>query len=71
MRTIIISQLPDQSEYVGQPVTVTLKRNPSVAVDGIIVRDDLEQPCMTVIQLTSGEIVDADDCFWSEDDDWR
>lgn len=57
-------QWPEQSEYVGDDVIVRLKSSPGVHLMGDIYRDDLGVDGMTLFRLDSGEIVDADECYW-------
>jgi hypothetical protein len=62
---ISATRFPRQSEDVNSRVDVCFHYDTSARVPGRIVRDDLEQPFVTVIALDDGPVVLATECQYS------
>lgn len=53
---------PKQGQYLGKSVEVTFNYNISHIISGVIVRDDVEEPFRTIIQLEDGRYIEAVEC---------
>lgn len=60
-----VFQLPQQSMYLGNEVSVYFNGDTSNLIGGTIVRDDIELPFVTIIQLDSGVLVLASECQYT------
>ena len=65
VKTITKHHFPNQSSYVNQRCEVCFHYDTSEMVGGTIVRDDLEEPFETLIQLDNGHIVRGVECQYS------
>lgn len=65
VKTITATTFPEQSSHVNQRVAVCFMYDTSQSILGTIVRDDLEEPFETIIQLDDGRIVLATECQYS------
>ena len=62
---IAANRWPKQGSFLGARVRVCFHYDTSHMVDGIIVRDDAEEPGMCIIQLDNGRVVLATECQYS------
>lgn len=62
---ITAERLPKQSVHVGEPVKVAFHYDTKRTFDGVIVRDDWEEPWETIIKLDNGFYVRASECQYS------
>lgn len=58
-------KFPKQSIDLFAPVEVCFNYDTSQTKLGIIIRDDLEDPFETIIQLEGGQIIRANECQYS------
>jgi regulation of enolase protein 1 (concanavalin A-like superfamily) len=65
VKSISHSAFPRQSEYVTAPVKVCFHYDSTHHIGGIIVRDDREDPWVTIIRLDDGRLVLATECQYS------
>jgi hypothetical protein len=65
VETIDFESFPKQGEWIGRKVRVCFKYDVSHEIDGIIVRDDMEEPFRTIIALSNGLFVLAAECQYS------
>lgn len=56
---------PRQSDWVGWVTEVAFHYDTEHKVQGRIVRDDMDQPCLTLIELVDGRIVTGAECQWT------
>lgn len=61
-RNIDIHKFPVQSSWVNEPVLVCFNYNTDVVVQGVIVRDDLQDPYLLIIKLDDGRFVMSSEC---------
>jgi hypothetical protein len=57
---------PRQSERLGDHVKVCFHYNTAAPVDGRVVRDDLDDPWVTIIRLYDGRHVLSTECQWTD-----
>lgn len=63
--TIGIEAFPKQGSFQGKAVSVCFHYDTSRRVHGKVVRDDIEEPFITIIKLTDGRYVLASECQYS------
>ncbi len=61
-KTIDKDKFPTQGAQVGFGVYVCFHYDTSNLIRGTILRDDMEEPFLTVIQLDNGRVVTAAEC---------
>lgn len=59
------SSWPKQGNMLGEHVSVSFARETSTLFAGLVVRDDIEDPFRTIIQLDDGRFVLGSECQWS------
>ena len=59
------NSLPKQGDDVGKQVAVCFHYDTNNIVEGTIVRDDIESPYETIIQLKNGNYVRGTECQYS------
>lgn len=64
-RNIGYGKFPKQGGRLGQMVNVCFNYNTTDTMKGKIIRDDIEEPFRTIIQLEDNRIVDATECQYS------
>jgi hypothetical protein len=62
VKTISATRWPKQGRWLGKRVRVSFHYDTSQRVLGTIVRDDAEEPHVTVISLDNGRVVLATEC---------
>lgn len=60
--TISASSFPKQSEHVGKRTNVVFHYDVRNQVGGMVVRDDMEKPWVTIILLDDDRIVLGSEC---------
>jgi hypothetical protein len=55
------NKFPKQGEFLGRSVRVTFHYN-SHTITGTIIRNDIESPNLTIIQLTDGRTILDSEC---------
>lgn len=60
-----IDKFPKQGAYLGKSVKVCFNYDLSKEIEGIIIRDDLEDPGLTIIALQDNRIVMSTECQYS------
>ena len=65
VNTIAFDKWPKQGSHLGKRVDVCFHYDTSRRVKGTIVRDDAEEPHITIISLDSGKVVLATECQYS------
>ena len=63
--TIGIKAFPEQGSFKDKAVSVCFNYNTSCRVYGKVVRDDVEEPFITIIELVDGRYVLANECQYS------
>lgn len=63
--TITATQFPKQGSHLGQRCQVCFHYDTRSLVEGVIVRDDAEDPWQLIIQLTNGRYVLATECHYT------
>ncbi|MFB5623024.1 MAG: hypothetical protein ACE5RH_03430 [Nitrosarchaeum sp.] len=58
-------RFPEQGSFLNKKVEVCFHYNTTKLISGIIVRDDNEEPYLTIIKLDSGKYVLARECQYS------
>lgn len=56
---------PEQGSYLGREVLVFFKYDTTKQITGVCVRDDCEDPHITIFQLEDGRHVLATECQYS------
>lgn len=64
-RNIGFDKFPKQGGQLGQTVNVCFAYNTNDTIKGKIIRDDMEEPYRTIIQLEDLRVVDATECQYS------
>lgn len=59
---ISYDQFPKQGSHLGRRVEVCFHYNTSRLLGGTVIRDDHEEPWVTIIALDDGRYVLADEC---------
>jgi len=59
---ITLSSFPEQSDFLGKQVAVCFHYDTSQQIDGVIVRDDTEEPGVCIIRLSDGRHVLSTEC---------
>jgi hypothetical protein len=62
---IAIDKWPKQGQWLGKRTRVCFRYDTANTVMGTIVRDDAEEPFVTIISLDSGRVVLATECQYS------
>ena len=63
--TIGIDKWPEQGTYFGKNVKVCFHFNTLQTIDGVVVRDDVEEPYVMIIKLEDGRFVLSTECQYS------
>ena len=63
--TIKFDKFPKQGDYLGRTVEVCFHYDTSKTISGVVVRDDIESPHETIIQLSDGRLVRGCECQYS------
>ena len=56
---------PKQSNHSGKRAKVCFNYNLKKTIGGVVVRDDMEEPWITIIKLDDGRHVLSIECQWS------
>ena len=64
-QNINLTKFPKQGTHLGKKVSVCFNYDSTNTIDGICVRDDLEEPGKTIIKLADGRYVLATECQYS------
>ena len=67
VNNIDYDNFPKQGDHLNKKVEVYFKYDTSKALNGIIVRDDMEEPFEIIIKLDNGRYLRASECQYS----WR
>lgn len=59
---------PKQGEYLGKRIEVCFNYDTSRTLAGKIVRNDIEEPFRTIIELDNGKYILATECQYSVKD---
>jgi hypothetical protein len=65
-KNISYDKYPKQSDNVGKSVLVCFCYNTNKYIDGVIVRDDREDPWTTLIKLIDDRYVNATECQYKD-----
>ena len=65
VKTIAFDKWPKQGTFLGKRVKVCFHYDTSRTLDGTIVREDAEEPHVTIISLDSGKVVLSTECQYS------
>jgi hypothetical protein len=55
---------PKQGDWVGRTVRVCFNYDSSTEIDGVIVRQDIEEPGRMIIALSNGRYVLSTECMY-------
>jgi len=66
-KNIGFDKFPKQGGALGLEAKVCFNYDPMKEITGVIVRDDVEEPGVTLIQLTDGRVILATECQYSYD----
>lgn len=64
-QNISFDKFPEQGESLGKEVKVCFNYDTQQIIEGKIIRDDMEDPYLTIIQLKNDRIVLATECQYS------
>lgn len=62
---ITIDKFPEQGAWLGKSCDVCFHYDSSRTIRGEIVRDDAEEPGLTIIKLSDGRYVLATECMYT------
>lgn len=62
VKTIDIDKFPKQGEWLGKRAKVCFNYNTNKSTEGTYVRDDSEEPFVTIIKLDDGRYVLSSEC---------
>lgn len=65
MQNVSYDKFPKQSDQLYKATKVCFKYDTLNMVDGIIVRDDLEAPFITIIKLGDGRYINSTECQYT------
>lgn len=65
VNNISSTKFPKQGSWLGKRTKVCFKYDAESIIMGTIVRDDLEEPYVTIISLDDGRVVLATECMHS------
>ncbi len=65
VKNITFDKFPKQGTYAGRETEVCFHYDTSRRLKGVIVRDDVEEPFLTIIKLEDGRHVLATECQYS------
>lgn len=65
VKNIGIKEFPKQGSWVGWRTRVCFRYDASQTLRGTVVRDDYEEPWVTIIRLDDGRFVLASECMHS------
>lgn len=61
-------EFPTQGVYVGEHVIVCFRYDSANTLPGVVVRDDDQEPWVTIIKLDDGRHILATECMWQPAD---
>jgi len=61
-KNVGFEKFPKQGDLIGRDVEVGFNRDISKLINGRIVRDDIQEPYRTIIQLSDGRYVLGTEC---------
>lgn len=62
---IDLDKFPKQGIFVGRRVTVCFNYDYNHVIQGIVLRQDVEEPLETIIGLVDGRVVRSTECQWT------
>jgi len=62
VKTVGFDYFPKQGTFLGKKVNVCFLYDTSRTIEGKIIRDDMEEPFITIIKLADGRHVLATEC---------
>ena len=63
--TVGFNRFPKQGRLKDRLVRVCFDYDTTQTIDGIVIRDDTEEPGILIIQLTDGRVVLATECQYT------
>lgn len=63
---IDINNFPKQSTLLGEKVRICFHSDSSKKIEGVCVRDDIEDPFLTIFRLADDRYVLATECMYSK-----
>ncbi|ETT46573.1 hypothetical protein BSK66_28430 [Paenibacillus odorifer] len=64
-QNISYDKFPKQGELAGKEVKVCFNYDSSKTISGTVIRDDVEEPGLMLIQLSDGRVVKSTECQYS------
>lgn len=61
-KNINADRYPEQGSWLGRDVEVCFEYDTGCLIKGTVIRDDIEEPRRTIIQLENGWVVLATEC---------
>ena len=61
-KNVGLKVFPKQGDYFGKTVEVCFNFDSSKTIRGKVVRDDIEEPFKTIIELSNGRYILATEC---------
>lgn len=65
VKNVGFDKWPKQGQYLGKRARVCFRRDTSREVMGTIIRDDMEEPWLTVLKLDDQRVVLGTECMYS------
>ncbi|PEJ68687.1 hypothetical protein CN680_26045 [Bacillus pseudomycoides] len=60
-----INKFPKQGDWLNKEAKVMFNFDSSTMIKGVIVRDDMEEPFLTLIKLEDGRVIRSTECQYS------
>ncbi len=64
VKNVGLNEFPKQGSMFGKKVKVCFRYDLKNQIDGEIVRDDIEEPFVTIIKLKDGRFVLSTECMY-------
>lgn len=64
-KNISMGSFPKQGSFLGKKVRVCFNYDTSQVIDGVVVREDAEEPGKMIIKLSNGRYVLSTECQYS------
>lgn len=60
-----VNKFPKQGDWLNKEAKVMFNFDSSTMLKGVIVRDDMEEPFLTLIKLEDGRVIRSTECQYS------
>ncbi|MGF7535057.1 hypothetical protein AAGG74_15410 [Bacillus mexicanus] len=64
-KNVDFDKFPKQGDLLGEEVKVSFNYDANNALTGKVIRDDMEEPFLMLIQLPDGRVIRSTECQYS------